>query len=492
MTTQLTPNPFLDDIFLAGSASPALGAALDEPTVESMHADALRKLAGHVANLANGAGGAVILLRSSRAGFGKSHLLERLVAARKNECFFVPLDVNRDTRPTWTGMLQGVLVAGAQVRQATPRVSFLESMGRKLMAEAASDLILRGDVPSGDPARAIAMLKRDYLRAFDMRGGGSEVARWMAGNFTTLLPLMGAVLASRAMIGEDEAVAWLRVLARFNAGGAAERKAVLDSVALFGDEGAAQAGAKQRLRSFCRLAALDRPLVLVFDHIDALAGAKRDAMQLTCMLGELGRQRFGVGAILAVNGDVWGSSFDGHLPGALEDRLTGREVRLGGIDLDGSEALVRLRLGASQVAPAEVEDFLREAKLAEVMERRWAGAAAPRDVLRHAAKVWDRLMDPASAGASNGSQEWTDAPEAGESVKDYLPGKLPQAASLAEPSTLRPMREVIGSGGGRACRACGAGESGPGDDQADGEYLVAVAGTEVAARTVRAGGRGGR
>ena len=36
----------------------------------------------------------------------------------------------------------------------------------------------------------------------------------------------------------------------------------------------------------------------------------------------------------------------------------------------------------------------------------------------------------------------------GESVKDYLPGKLPRAGSLAEPSTLRPFTESIAAGEG--------------------------------------------
>lgn len=427
-------NPFLNDVLVGDLGELAGGAVFGELTVESIHVEALRRLGGHLSHL-GADGGEVILLSSAQAGFGKSHLLSRLVADRSDDCFFVPAEVNRDSRPSWVGLLQEVLGACTRPRQAAPLVSFLEEMSRRLMAEASADLILRGDVPAGDPAGAISMLKRDYIRAFDMRGGGSEVARWMDSNFNALLPLMAGVLARRAMIETDEAEAWMRVLSRFNRGNATERKAAIASVAMLGRDAAAQSGAKQRLRSFCRLASLVRPLVLVFDHVDALASGKRDAVQLACMLAEMGRRQFSVAAILAVNGDVWCSSFAGRLPSALEDRLTGREVKLGGLSPAEAEELVRLRLDDAGVGQAEVENFLREADLPMLMRRLGAGMVTPRKILRHSAAVWERLANPST---TNG-----DAPGGG-SVRDYLSGAMPGAESLAEPMTLQPMKELIG------------------------------------------------
>ena len=230
---QSVANPFLNDVFVGDLSELAGGAASGELTVEKIHRDALRKLGGLVAHLGSG-GGEVILLSSAQAGFGKSHLLSRLVADQASDCFFIPVELNRDSRPNWVGLLQAVLGACTRPRQALPQVSYLEEMSRRLMAVAAADLILRGDVPAGDPAAAISMLKRDYMRAFDMRGGGSEVARWMDGNFNALLPLMAGVLARRAMVEADEAEAWMRVLSRFNRGDAAERKAAIASVAMLG------------------------------------------------------------------------------------------------------------------------------------------------------------------------------------------------------------------------------------------------------------------
>jgi hypothetical protein len=434
-----TPNPFLDDVFVGGISDSGLAAPADWPGVAPIHAEALRVLGDHIRGLAGG-GGAIVLLRSPRAGSGKSHLLSRLAAARGDDHFFIPLDVNRDSHPSWVELMQGVLRASAQERQARPQMPFLDEMGRRLMAEAAADLILRGDVPTSDPAAAISMLKRDYLRVFDMRAGGSDVARWMTGNFNALLPLMGGVLGSRAAVDPDEAVAWLRVLSRFNAGTATERKAAVNAVVSLGEDSLSQAGAKQRLRSFCRLAGLVRPLVFVFDHIDALAAAKDDAMQLACVLGEFGRLKFGVGTILSVNGDVWSASFEGELPGALEDRLNGRVIDLGGIDVDEADALVRQRLGAAAIAPADMAQFMLRANLADVIKRRWGGEASPREVLRYAAATWDRMVAPPGAKNPRGPIA---EPQVGESVKDYVSGKMPTAASLAEPSTLRPMVELV-------------------------------------------------
>ena len=438
---QSIPNPFLDDAYARGVSDSALGDVAGELTIEPIHEQPLRQLGKHLADL-TGRAGAVVLLRSARAGFGKSHLLARLGAAHAKECFFVPLDVNRDSRPNWTGMLQGVLTACSKGEGSAASLSFLDCMGRKLMGEAAAELILRGDIPTANPAVAITMLKRDYLQAFDMRGGSvsAEVSRWMACNFSVLLPLMGEVLGSRAVVDKEEAVAWLRVLARFNAGDDSERKAALDGVTVFGEGDSAQAGAKQRLRSFCRLATLDRPLVLVFDHLDALWGGKKEAMTLACMVGEMGRLQFGSGVLLSVNGDIWSSVFNGHLPGAVEDRLTAREVPLAGIAVEEAESLIRLRLDGASISVADANRFVEEARLPDMMDRRWAGAATPREVLRHGATVWERLMTPRKA--SDGVGE----PKTGETVKGYMPGKIPGAENLAEPSTLRPMREVVRRG----------------------------------------------
>ena len=92
MTMQSIPNPFLDDVFCGG-----LSAAGVE-TVETIHAEALRRLGGHVMNLGGGLV-SVMLLRSSRAGCGKSHLLSRLVSGCGGRCFFVPLEVNGEELP---------------------------------------------------------------------------------------------------------------------------------------------------------------------------------------------------------------------------------------------------------------------------------------------------------------------------------------------------------------------------------------------------------
>ena len=429
------PNPFLADVFPCRLADLANCKGGDFYNVESVHVDGLAELRNHLLEMGltvPGGTGSILMLRSPIAGYGKSHLLARLIGAESGAFRFVPLETNRESRPSWVGLLQGVLQSCAQSGSGEGGASFLETMARRLFAEACADLILRGDVPAADPARAIAMLKRDYLVAFDARGGGSEVGRWLAGNFNALLPLMGEVLGSRCVVDVDEVSAWLRVLSSFNVGGHAERKATLNSVSVFSDDPYAESGAKQRLRSFCRLATMCRPLVLVFDHVDALMGAKKDAMQFACMLGDLGEQHFGVGAILPINNDVWTSSFESNLPSALLDRLTSREVVLGGVGADEAEELFALRLAEAEVDAQFADEFFRAARLSAVFQKRWAGAAAPRRVLRHGAKVWAKMMSP-STSPGLGS---------GESVKDYLPDDIPDASSLAEPTTLEPHTEV--------------------------------------------------
>ena len=417
--TQFRPNPFLDDVYVRELCNPGVL----EGTVGAIHDGALTALQAHVANLA-GSDGAVVLLKSPVAGAGKSHLLARLASASQRDGFFVPLEVNHDARPSWTRLLRDVLAASANGDE-----TFLDEMSRRLMGEATAELILRGDVPTADPAASIATLKRDYMRVFDMREGGSDISRWMMSNFSVLLPLMGEVLGCRAVIDTDEAIAWLRVLARFNAGNAADRKAALASVSVIGDDEAAMDGAKQRLRTFCRLAAVHRPLVMVFDHVDTMMHEHEDAAVLAAMIAELGRLRFGAGVIFSINGDVWAAAFDGQLPGALKDRLTGRRIQLHGMNLSDAEQLLRLRLRQAKIPNLEADDFFNELDLVAKIA---AGSATPRQILRYAASVWERLHG--------------ELPETlGDSVKDYLPAtsEMPAASSLAEPTTLRPLAEAV-------------------------------------------------
>ena len=427
-------NPFLDDVHVSEVSLRGRIASGRVDSVNELHAGSLAVLGEHLADL--GASRTVmVLLRSPRAGMGKSHLLSRLVSAR-DDVYFVGMDVNRDSHPSWVRWLRGILKDCSE-SPGGGQPAFLEQVSRRLMAEATIELILRGDVPAANPAAAIAMLKRDYVKIFDMAGGGSEVARWLVANFNELLPLMGEVLGSRAVIDPDEAVAWLRVLSRFNAGNVAERKAILGSVAMFGEDDAAQEGAKQRLRSFCKLASIERPLVLVIDHIDSLAGDGEEPMVLACMISEFLRQQFGGGVILSVNRDVWAASLGDQLPNAIEDRLTSRVVDLQGINVSEAEALVRWRLANADLEREEVEKVIVEARLREVVATRWGGFAAPREVLRHAAAIWDQLVgEPGGGGAA-----------VEQSVADYLPGveQLPGASSLAEPETLRPVTESFRS-----------------------------------------------
>ena len=97
-----------------------------------------------------------------------------------------------------------------------------------------------------------------------------------------------------------------------------------------------------------------------------------------------------------------------------------------------------MRLAGAGVGESDVEKFMHEADLARQLRRGGSSVATPRNLLRHAAGVWERLINPPGG---NGNEP------GGESVRDYLPGAMPAAESLAEPMTLQPMKELIGGSG---------------------------------------------
>ena len=154
--------------------------------------------------------------------------------------------------------------------------------------------------------------------------------------------------------------------------------------------------ARERLVEVCRLAAVVRPVVFVCDDIDRLHGKQEEIVATAACLSELRRLVARSVTVLSVNDDLWERNFRVYLPGALEDRLTGRRIRLGGMSEGEARTLLRRRMEQKGEEEGRIRDFLRQVPLGMLFERE--AAVSPRAVLRLAAEVWETWVPGGEGG----------------------------------------------------------------------------------------------
>src|SRR5688572_10954477 len=97
----MTGNPFAADIYPdglpAGSGAPLVHAGAMSDLKRLVETAGRRSQSGH----AGDGGGAVVLLRAPRAGFGKSHLLARLAGEVGDRAFVVAVPFDREREVQW-------------------------------------------------------------------------------------------------------------------------------------------------------------------------------------------------------------------------------------------------------------------------------------------------------------------------------------------------------------------------------------------------------
>ncbi len=319
------------------------------------------------------ASGEIVLLRSADAGAGKTHLLAEAIAQSKSTCHSVVLVFDRGCEPSWTALLRDSLVQLAQQPPAAGEVNPLSASARRLFAELLSDLLSRGQIPTTNPAKARRSLELNGASLLDLRGA-SPVAAWFRDNAQALFDPLAASLARH--IDLDAARSWIEILYRF------ELHGELPPVADLGET-----KAKALLRDLGRIVGRYRPLVFVFDHLDALHEAPAAALSASFLFCELARSEIAPLTVVAINDEVLDGTLLPACPSAVADRIREREIRLRGIGRAAALNLIEARLAASQISAATTERFVRELDLKTLCPRP-DDAVTPRAALRYAAAGW--------------------------------------------------------------------------------------------------------
>ncbi|HWB07416.1 MAG TPA: hypothetical protein VG796_30610 [Verrucomicrobiales bacterium] len=419
-------NPFAADIYPDGTP-PEKGAAV-------LHANAVRDLqrlvehAGKRAQTGSGAegGGTVVLLRAPRAGFGKSHLLARVAAELRDRAFVVPVTFDREREVQWSAVLWQILETFHQGRARD--LSLLDLVTRRIFAILNQRMIIEKQVPCAHPKEALEALEQRFVELFDFANASQPVARWFTENFERLVPFASRATSQITGISPEASTHWLRVLCAYAQGRVdgetvrweSLRWSVLEpsgpaisqgGMNLVSAGSTGEAGARERLVEFCRLAAGVRPLVLVFDDLDLFHQLPEPVQRIAGVITELRRLLSRAVQVLSVNQDLWAQTFLKALPSAIEDRLTGNQITLGTTNRDEAAQIIRSRLVHTGYSEVVISAFFHRLNLSAYFSQEAGRLVSPRALLRHAALVWEDFEQSAAAHAAAAATPAAPIPE---------------------------------------------------------------------------------
>jgi hypothetical protein len=456
-------NPFKADIFPDGfpvleSASLVHAAELDQ-LVHALDAHLQRQQSDQAPPE-----GTVVLLKAPRAGYGKSHLLAALRQKLQNAALLIAPAFELESEFQWTSLFWQSLDDLHLRPAAKTGLTQLDQLARHLFGLLNAELIREKRVPCSNPEIAIAALQQRSLELFDLNDPRQAVGRWFAEHFERLLPVNGNVLARFSGLTQEAACHWLRSLCAYTQGvpdGDALRFEQLRWALQQGHSAGMKTGGmniltaptlnesyyQARLIELLKLSSLSRPVVLLFDHLDAIHGHAPLTMRVASVVAEFRRLVPRALSVLSVNQDLWSGSFQKFIPSALEDRLTSELIHLREISADQGIALIRQRLRDAGVSETDNHDFLSTLQLPQWFAREPGRFSAPRSLFRHAARAWDDwtkralVAPPVTPPSTPAPQIEMPQEEAAGEVENALP-VLPSGLSIAAAASSNSFQQL--------------------------------------------------
>ena len=370
-------NPFREDVFASG-ITPL-------PGVTEIHGEAMTRCIRAFESLLTdrqgnrGGSGRTILIAAPRAGFGKSHLIGRVRAVTESLIAPVALPFDPARSVGWETMLVSIFNQYRSSRcPQHPGCSLFDETARFFQSQMVRMALERGAIDEKEIPETEIALRLQFREVFDPRASNRMVP-WLSKRSPEILDAVAGLLGRRWRLEFDDLVFWNR----FFQDSTRPKTTAFEQLKEWNG-----AAARDRLTQFLRIAADCRPVAFIADHLDGFFGSDSAGMRIAEILTEL---RFAVPrsvTLLCLNEDVWKSIFEEKIPSAWIDRLTGEVAPLGEMNFEEAEALLRGRLRDTGWNDGEIEAWLdrnRETCLAGEDDGLY-----PREVLRLAAREWDR------------------------------------------------------------------------------------------------------
>lgn len=297
-----------------------------------------------------------VLLKAPRAGFGKTHLLERLRRGLAGSHEFLPLRPLDGRHVDPSAAIEDTLRCLTRVLPASGGLTHLDLHARHLFARGLQPLVVSGEVPCQDREAAAEALRKRPVETFDFHHPQAVTAHWTRENFEVLGPRLSLEVSRLTEGSLNQTAFWIAALFRYavaspeNPGRAGR---LLQT--------AADGADAERFGTLLALLSRLRRIVMVVDELEGVHGDPDGARRVAGFLATVRQEAPRVDLIVSINRDVWESSFVTALSGGLCDRLSELEVQLEALDDDGILALLSARgvadpgriLGRLQLAPED-------------------------------------------------------------------------------------------------------------------------------------------
>lgn len=367
-------------------------------SVEGLNEEVLDQL---VESVEPRSGMPLVLLTAPRAGYGKTHLLGRVVEVAGSEIIMLPLAFRTGDVLTLTTITRRGLEALDRAAGQKAGWTRLREICAGMVSHLLHGLIRDGQVPSANPDQALRVLSGPVAEVYDATGAAHMIGDWLRKHAAGLRPVMARRVAKQTPLNLEMAESWLEAMMSHALEGGAEGFAVMQELAGTDHETGTP--------SWLRLLSLWQPVVVLVDHLDGYYRNPDAGVTIASLLMDL-VDAHGVHVLLSLNQDIWQATFGHHLPSALEDRLTASQVLLRGLREADASALLHLRLKQSRVAEKETSEFISFVDVKRYFLGRPIGSVSARVFLRHCARQWEVFQTSAILAASTLSDEDSGAP----------------------------------------------------------------------------------
>jgi hypothetical protein len=287
--------------------------------------------------------GRCILLRSPRAGHGKTHLLSRLQHHLGAGYEFIPLHAAHGSHIDATTVTADAVARLGRSLPAGGGLTVLDLLVRRLFALALQPLVGSGEVPCQDREGALAALRNRPVETFDFHHPNAVTAHWAKENFEILGPRLAMELSQRTGAPLREVGFWVETLFQFASTSIDQpgRDSVLVQAIATADQSPSQVF--ERLATLLNLVSQLVRVILVADDLEGFSSDESAALRLASFLGSLRHSADRVDSIVSVNQDIWESAFLPRLSGGLADRLAEVVVELEPLRREDVVALLEAR-----------------------------------------------------------------------------------------------------------------------------------------------------
>ena len=320
------------------------------------------------------------MVSSPTAGQGKTHLIAE--ALNIHPAISTPVQINLSAASpcSYSFILQQVIFFLSD-KPSDGSFSPLAAITRSLFADLICELVTDGIVPVENTSTAITGLKKHYDKMLNLKDSSSLIAEWFKQNITALFPHLVTALANKTGLSNESCEFWIEILYGCELDGPGLIKKEINSLT--------DHDAKIRIEEFNTFITRDQPLILVFDHLDLLYKDTDKSLKITQLIADITQQAVVPLIILAINDDLWESTFTKTIPSAIRDRINEKNIQLKGISMSAAKELIRHRIECTNLEPDTANEFIDRIDLEKIYQSTpKEGLPSPRQILRMASSEW--------------------------------------------------------------------------------------------------------